>query len=32
MTGFLTGYLKSQHVLKQEAPPSTRWNSSLLGI
>jgi len=24
----LMGYLKSHHVLKQEAPPSTRWSSS----
>jgi hypothetical protein len=32
MTGFLTGYLKSHHAFKQEAPPFTRWSSSLLGI
>jgi len=28
MTVSLMGCLKSHHVLKQEAPPSTRWSSS----
>jgi len=32
MTVSLTGYLKSHHAFKQEAPPSTRWSNSLLGI
>jgi len=29
MTVSLRGYLKSHHAFKQEAPPSTRWSSSL---